>query len=69
MDSNKEFMETNKKRWDELVEIHSKSKSYDLEGFLKGKNSLHSVELELLGNIKGKKYSIYNVTLEWIPFL
>jgi len=31
MDSNKEFMETNKKRWNELVEIHSKSKSYDLE--------------------------------------
>ncbi|MHA1317753.1 MAG: class I SAM-dependent methyltransferase [Candidatus Heimdallarchaeaceae archaeon] len=55
MNSNKEFMETNKKRWNELVEIHSKSKSYDLEGFLKGKNSLHSVELELCGNIRGKK--------------
>ncbi|UJG43714.1 MAG: class I SAM-dependent methyltransferase [Candidatus Heimdallarchaeum endolithica] len=55
MNSNKEFMETNKKRWNELVEIHSKSKSYDLEGFLKGKNSLHSVEHELLGDIKGKK--------------
>ncbi len=31
-----------------------KSEFYDLDGFLKGRNSLNEIELNLLGNIKGK---------------
>jgi len=48
------YYETNRRRWDELVDIHAKSEEYDLEGFLAGKNSLHGVELESLGDIEGK---------------
>ena len=49
-----DYYETNKRRWDELVDIHAKSDKYDLEGFLAGKNSLHDVELEALGDVEGK---------------
>jgi 2-polyprenyl-3-methyl-5-hydroxy-6-metoxy-1,4-benzoquinol methylase len=49
-----EYYEANRKRWDELVDIHAKSDEYDLDSFLAGKNSLHSVELEALGEVEGK---------------
>jgi ubiquinone/menaquinone biosynthesis C-methylase UbiE len=49
-----EYYSANKRRWNELVEIHAKSKEYDLENFIAGKNSLHRTELEILGNVKGK---------------
>ncbi|MCW4049894.1 MAG: class I SAM-dependent methyltransferase [Candidatus Bathyarchaeota archaeon] len=49
------YYETNKRRWDELVGIHAKSVEYDLEGFIAGKNSLHQVEVDILGDVKGKK--------------
>jgi ubiquinone/menaquinone biosynthesis C-methylase UbiE len=49
------YYETNKRRWNELVDIHAKSKEYDLENFIAGKNSLHRVELEKLGDVKGKR--------------
>ncbi len=48
------YYETNKKRWNELVGIHAESKEYDIEGFLAGKNSLHHVELDILGDVSGK---------------
>ena len=50
-----EYYETNKRRWNELVDIHANSKEYDLENFIAGKNSLHRVELEKLGDVKGKR--------------
>lgn len=50
-----EYYETNKRRWNELVDIHAKSKEYDLENFIAGKNSLHRVELANLGDVKGKR--------------
>ena len=49
-----EYFETNKRRWNELVDIHAASEEYDLEGFLAGKNSLHRIELEKLGDVSGK---------------
>jgi SAM-dependent methyltransferase len=48
------YYEVNRKRWNELVDIHAKSDEYDLDGFIAGKNSLHSVELETLGGVSGK---------------
>jgi SAM-dependent methyltransferase len=48
------YYETNRRRWDELVDLHARSEEYDLEGFLAGKSSLHSVELEGLGDVAGK---------------
>lgn len=52
---NQKYFEFNQKRWNERVNINSKSKFYDLEGFLKGKSSLLPVEVKELGDIKGKK--------------
>jgi SAM-dependent methyltransferase len=48
------YIEVNKQSWNSRVESHLKSDFYDLEGFLKGNTSLNSIELELLGDIKGK---------------
>lgn len=50
----KNYFETNKRRWNELVNIHAASEEYDLNGFLAGENSLHNIELEKLGDVSGK---------------
>ncbi len=51
MAGSKKRFETNLRRWNELVEIHVKSREYDLEGFKAGGSSLHSIELEALGDM------------------
>ncbi|MFX1427705.1 MAG: class I SAM-dependent methyltransferase [Promethearchaeota archaeon] len=50
----KKFMNVNLKRWNELVDINAKAKSYDLEGFKLGKTSLFPIEQKELGNVEGK---------------
>ncbi len=50
----KKYYDVNKARWNELVEIHAKSQEYDLENFIAGKNSLHQVEQDILGNVRDK---------------
>lgn len=50
-----DYYKVNKARWNELVKIHAQTDEYDLEGFLSGKNSLHELETELLGDVKNKK--------------
>jgi SAM-dependent methyltransferase len=52
--SNKKYFDINLKRWNELVNINSNSKTYDLEGFKKGKISLYPIEIEELGDVEGK---------------
>ncbi|OLS31179.1 MAG: Ubiquinone biosynthesis O-methyltransferase [Candidatus Heimdallarchaeota archaeon AB_125] len=47
-------MKANLAKWNEACKIHAKSSDYDMEGFLKGNNSLHEIELESLGNVKDK---------------
>ena len=54
MDSHKNYFETNRKTWDTKVNIHSKSKMYDLAAFKKGKSSLMAYELDGLGDVKNK---------------
>ena len=53
---------TNRRRWNELVDIHVGSDEYNLEGFMVGESSLHRVELEALGNVylrfKNKDYDL-----------
>ena len=51
---NEKYFEANLKRWDEVVDIHAKSKFYDLEGFKSGKTSLLPIEVEELGDVSGK---------------
>ena len=52
--SMEKYYDVNKKRWNELVDIHAKSDDYDLDGFIAGANSLHSIELDALGDVSGK---------------
>lgn len=51
----KNYIEINKKAWNSKVEPHLQSEFYAVEDFIKGKNSLNSIELDLLGDVKGKK--------------
>ena len=50
----KEIFSVNKETWNKKVDIHKKSKFYDVDSFKKGKTSLNSYELEELGDVKGK---------------
>ena len=49
-----DYAKINKKWWNEVAPIHLKSKLYNLEGFVKGKSSLFSIEREELGSVRGK---------------
>jgi len=48
------YLEINKNSWNAKVDPHLKSDFYFVDEFLKGKSSLNSIELKLLGDIKGK---------------
>lgn len=50
----KDFTKKNQQWWNDVTAIHSKSELYNLEGFKKGKSSLQPLEIEELGNVKGK---------------
>lgn len=50
-----EYLVNNRIFWNNNVEAHLKSDFYDVKGFLEGKTSLKEIELDLLGDIKGKK--------------
>lgn len=49
------YLEINRNTWNAKVEPHLKSDFYFVEEFLKGRTSLNSIELELLGDVKGKE--------------
>lgn len=51
----KSYIETNKKTWNDRVDTHVQSEFYDLSGFIAGKSSLNKIELDLLGDLTGKK--------------
>ena len=55
MNSEKNYIEINRESWNHRTEVHLKSEFYDLEGFIKGKSSLNPIELNLLGDIAGKR--------------
>ncbi|GAA4274278.1 class I SAM-dependent methyltransferase [Aquimarina gracilis] len=50
----KKYFETNKKTWNEKVDVHVASTFYDLDAFKKGKSSLNHYELEALGDVSNK---------------
>ncbi len=54
MASEHNYIEINKQSWNNKTESHLKSDFYDLEGFIQGNSSLNSIELKLLGDVKGK---------------
>ena len=54
MNAEPDYIEINRNAWNNKIDAHLKSEFYDLEGFLKGKTSLNDIELQLLGDIRGK---------------
>ncbi len=50
----KDYINLNKHAWNNKTDVHIDSAFYDNENFLKGKSTLNSIELELLGDISGK---------------
>lgn len=50
----REFIEDNRKHWEELAELHPQTDYYDIEGSLDGESTLDSIEPEELGNVEGK---------------
>ena len=55
MNYSKEYIEVNKNAWNKKVEVNYNSKFYGVETFLKTKNSLNKIELDLLGDVSNKK--------------
>jgi 2-polyprenyl-3-methyl-5-hydroxy-6-metoxy-1,4-benzoquinol methylase len=53
--ANLNYIAINKKTWNNKTEVHVTSDFYDNESFLKGKSTLNPIELELLGDVSGKK--------------
>jgi SAM-dependent methyltransferase len=51
----KEYINTNKKRWEELAELHFKSEFYGVETFKKGGISISELEINEVGDVRGKK--------------
>lgn len=49
------YLEINKTSWNKRTASHLTSDFYDVDGFLKGRTSLKSIELDLLGDIRGKR--------------
>ncbi|MFN5786844.1 MAG: SAM-dependent methyltransferase, partial [Flavobacteriia bacterium] len=49
------YLDLNRSSWNKRTDIHYSSDFYDVKGFLAGNTSLKNIELELLGDISGKK--------------
>jgi 2-polyprenyl-3-methyl-5-hydroxy-6-metoxy-1,4-benzoquinol methylase len=54
-DANRDYLSVNRELWNARVPHHIASSFYDVPGFLEGKSSLNTIELELLGDVKGKR--------------
>lgn len=48
------YLEINRKLWNDKVEHHVKSDFYDVDAFIEGKQVLNDIELEKLGDVRGK---------------
>ena len=48
------YFEENKQSWNKRTSVHKDSAFYDLDSFKKGKTALHKIELDELGDVKGK---------------
>lgn len=49
------YLQVNRESWNNRVETHLQSNFYDLPSFLNGRSSLNDIELNLMGNIAGKR--------------
>ena len=49
-----QYRDTNRSLWDGWAEINSRAASYRTDEFRAGKNKLHAIELEEVGDVRGK---------------
>ena len=49
-----ERIKTNRLMWNDAVDVHLRSSFYDVEGFKRGGEALHSIEIEEVGEVAGK---------------
>lgn len=54
IDKNREYMNTNRRYWEEVVDLHAKSAFYGVEGFKAGENKLNELERSEVGDVRGK---------------
>lgn len=54
MDIYQSYFEANKQSWNKRTAVHKDSEFYNVEAFKKGKSSLNKIELNELGDVKGK---------------
>lgn len=54
MTNEKDYLTINREAWNARTGVHLTSDFYDVAGFIKGATSLNSIELDLLGDVKGK---------------
>ena len=54
MNESNNYININKQTWNNKTDVHVDSEFYDNKNFLKGKSTLNSIELELLGDVSGK---------------
>jgi len=47
--------EHNRESWNEVTPLHTESSFYDVDSFKDGKTSLNHIEIEELGDVRGKK--------------
>ena len=53
-DRQRQYMESNRRSWNERTPVHARSDFYGIERFKAGATSLLSVELEEMGDVQGK---------------
>ena len=51
----REELELNRRHWDEATQIHQRGNVYGLEDFKAGACRLHRVEVEEVGDVRGKR--------------
>src|SRR5688572_23345711 len=54
MATNDQYFAANKSLWNQRTAVHKDSAFYDLDGFKKGANVLTPIELDEIGDVKGK---------------
>ena len=71
MNNFSDYINKNKKSWYKRTLIHLKSNFYDNNKFKKHLNSLNSIELEEIGNVKKKDlvYVLYYLNIKPVRFM
>lgn len=53
--TNASYFDDNREQWNQRTHVHLQSEFYDLDGWKAGQTSLKSIELTLLGDVRGQR--------------